>query len=590
MVAQHAQDTRHKSSLAVHQQTATMVVLSASILSNRGSKPLVSRQFVEMNRLRVEGLLAAFPKLMGHSKQHTFVETDAVRYVYQPMENGMYLLLITTKASNIVEDLGTLRLLAKVVPDVTGSVTEHSINEHAFEIIFAFDEVLTTGGYKEDISPSTIRTNLEMHSHEEEMALMLKKSKEDAAKEQMQAQAKAIKDRQMAALRDNLMSGGAGAGMKAPQGMVGFGGGGPSAGGGGDPFGQMFGQHGQGGGAGGGQGGAGGGQYQSDNPYAHLGKSSVPEPDAPKVVAKGMKLGGVGGSKKKDSLMAAMASEDNLMGGFGGGAGGSAADPFGLGLGGPAAASAALPAAPSAPATIVVEEKMTVQMTREGGIESSEVKGTITYTANTEAGSMANVAVNKAIYSAKCGNGWSFATHPKVEKKDYEQNGILSLKGGKGFPLNRPVGILRWNYSGEDSAPFTVNCWPEDAGSGTITVNMEFELQRMDAVITDVNILLPLGTTDPPAIESIDGQFKHDPNTGMMCWHQDVIDANNSSGSLEFSIAGSDEDVFFPVQIAFSSQSLMCPIEITSLTNAQSGAPIPNNMTVRVVPESYQCV
>ncbi|EED94881.1 coatomer protein subunit delta [Thalassiosira pseudonana CCMP1335] len=514
-----------------------MVVLSASILSNRGSKPLVSRQFVEMNRLRVEGLLAAFPKLMGHSKQHTFVETDAVRYVYQPMENGMYLLLITTKASNIVEDLGTLRLLAKVVPDVTGSVTEHSINEHAFEIIFAFDEVLTTGGYKEDISPSTIRTNLEMHSHEEEMALMLKKSKEDAAKEQMQAQAKAIKDRQMAALRDNLMR-----------------------------------------------------QYQSDNPYAHLGKSSVPEPDAPKVVAKGMKLGGVGGSKKKDSLMAAMASEDNLMGGFGGGAGGSAADPFGLGLGGPAAASAALPAAPSAPATIVVEEKMTVQMTREGGIESSEVKGTITYTANTEAGSMANVAVNKAIYSAKCGNGWSFATHPKVEKKDYEQNGILSLKGGKGFPLNRPVGILRWNYSGEDSAPFTVNCWPEDAGSGTITVNMEFELQRMDAVITDVNILLPLGTTDPPAIESIDGQFKHDPNTGMMCWHQDVIDANNSSGSLEFSIAGSDEDVFFPVQIAFSSQSLMCPIEITSLTNAQSGAPIPNNMTVRVVPESYQCV
>mmetsp|Transcript_13608 Transcript_13608/g.29596 ORF Transcript_13608/g.29596 Transcript_13608/m.29596 type:complete len:559 (+) Transcript_13608:118-1794(+) len=558
-----------------------MVVLSAAILSNRGSKPLVSRQFVEMNRLRVEGLLAAFPKLMGHSKQHTFVETDAVRYVYQPLENNMFLLLITTKASNIVEDLGTLRLLAKVVPDVTGSISEHAINEHAFEIIFAFDEVLTTGGYKEDISPSTIRTNLEMHSHEEEMALMLKKSKEDAAKEQMQTQAKAIKDRQMAALRDNLMSGGAGAANRPQTGMVGFGGGGPQQGAGAGGF-DMFGQQ---GGGGAGQSDSGGfGSGMSDNPYANLGKSNVPEPEAPKVVAKGMKLGGVGGTKKKDSLMAGMLAEDNL-GGLGGG---NAADPFGLGIGAPAAA--AVSAAPSAPATVVVEEKISVQMSREGEVKMSEVKGTITYTANTDAGSMANVAVNKSVYSGKCGAGWSFATHPKVDKKNYEKSGILTLKGGKPYPLNRPVGILRWNYSGEDSAPFTVNCWPEDEGSGAITVNMEFELQRNDAVITDVNILFPLGTTDPPAIESIDGQYKHDPNTGMMCWHHDVIDANNSTGSLEFSIAGSDVDVFFPVQIAFTSQSLMCPMEITSLVNSTSGAAIPNNMTVRVVPESYQCV
>lgn len=550
-----------------------MVVLSASILSNRGSKALVSRQFVEMNRLRVEGLLAAFPKLMGHSKQHTFVETDAVRYVYQPLENGMFLLLITTKASNIVEDLGTLRLLAKVVPDVTGSVSEHAINEHAFEIIFAFDEVLTTGGYKEDVTPSTIRTNLEMHSLEEEMALMLKKSKEETAKRQMQEQSKAIKDRQMAQLRDNLMSGGAG--TNRPQtGMVGFGGGGPPAAGTGG-----FDMFAQGGGMGGGgqQQQPGGFGMPSDNPYANLGKSSEPEPEGPKVVAKGMKLGGVGGAKKKDSLMAGMLAEDNLAG-FGGS---NAADPFGLGIGAPAAAA---PAAPSAPATILVEEKVSVQMSREGEVKSSEVKGTITYTANTEAGTTANVAVSKPA------GGWSFATHPKVDKKGYEKGGVLALKGGKPYPINRPVGILRWNYSGEDSAPLTVNCWPEDEGTGAINVNMEFELQRPDAVITDVNILFPLGTTDPPAIEAIDGQYKHDPSTGMMCWHHDVIDGNNSTGSLEFSVAGGDVDVFFPVQIAFTSQSLMCPIEVTGLTNSASGAPIPNNMTVRVVPESYQCV
>jgi hypothetical protein len=39
-----------------------------------------------MSRLRVEGLLAAFPKLVSAGKQHTFVETENVRYLYQPLE------------------------------------------------------------------------------------------------------------------------------------------------------------------------------------------------------------------------------------------------------------------------------------------------------------------------------------------------------------------------------------------------------------------------------------------------------------------------------------------------------------------------
>lgn len=67
-----------------------------------------------MTRARIEGLLSTFPKLMGSGKQHTFVETESVRFVYQPLER-LYILLITTKASNILEDLETLRLFSRVV-------------------------------------------------------------------------------------------------------------------------------------------------------------------------------------------------------------------------------------------------------------------------------------------------------------------------------------------------------------------------------------------------------------------------------------------------------------------------------------------
>lgn len=120
-----------------------MVVLSAAI-STKNGKTLLSRQFVEMTRIRIEGLLAAFPKLLGSdTKQHTYVETESVRYLYQPLDN-LYLLLITNRASNIVEDLETLRLLSKVVPDVAGAannISEEKITEKCFELIFAFDEV-----------------------------------------------------------------------------------------------------------------------------------------------------------------------------------------------------------------------------------------------------------------------------------------------------------------------------------------------------------------------------------------------------------------------------------------------------------------
>ena len=64
---------------------------------------------------RIESLLAAFPKLITSGSQHTSVETDSVRYVYQPLED-LYMILITTKNSNILQDIDTCLLYTSPSP------------------------------------------------------------------------------------------------------------------------------------------------------------------------------------------------------------------------------------------------------------------------------------------------------------------------------------------------------------------------------------------------------------------------------------------------------------------------------------------
>ena len=236
------------------------------------------------------------------------------------------------------------------------------------------------------------------------------------------------------------------------------------------------------------------------------------------------------------------------------------------------------------PIMLVVAEKVSAKMTRDGMVESFEVKGSLTLTARDD--ESANCGVQLKLGDV---GEFVFNTHPKVNKPLYDKSLLLQLKdSSKGFPSERPVGILRWSYSSnnDDLVPLKINCWPEEESRGQMNVSIEYTLEKkMD--LHDVRIRIPLGTSEAPGILSVDGSHKYNSHSGELIWELQLIDKSNSSGSLEFTIAQRNADAFFPITVEFSSQQLFCHVDVTGVTSVESGLPIQYGMSKGLSTEEY---
>ncbi|OMJ76915.1 hypothetical protein SteCoe_23619 [Stentor coeruleus] len=177
-----------------------MVVISASLITKQG-KILLARQFLEITRSSLEGLLSAFIKQVDTIRQHTYINHENTRFVFQPI-NDNYLILITSKDSNIIEDLEILKLLYKIVqhfcpfgPDGT------NVLKNSFELVLAFDDAISLG-YRENITLSQILTNAEMESAEEaifkeKQKAKMKEAKKYAKKRQNELNKKRVMEKKM---------------------------------------------------------------------------------------------------------------------------------------------------------------------------------------------------------------------------------------------------------------------------------------------------------------------------------------------------------------------------------------------------------
>ncbi|PSC69188.1 coatomer subunit delta-like [Micractinium conductrix] len=494
-----------------------------------------------MSRIRIEGLLAAFPKLVGTGKQHTYVETENVRYLYQPIET-MYLVLVTNKSSNILEDLETLRLCGKVVPEYVDSL-EEDVAAAAFDLLFAFDEVISLG-HKENVTVAQVRQNTEMESHEEKLHKMIIQSKIAETKEAMKKRAQEIEKTKIEAMK------GMGR-MTAISSMQGGGG--------------------MGSGMGGGMGSSmGGGRMDTDaapsyrpEPAASAYSKAAEPARGPK---KGMQLGKskAGGRDFLESLKAEGEAVEDVS---------SAA---GVSMSGPPP--------PSEAVFIAVDEKISCVLNKDGGVENCEVQGTMSLQIKSEADACLRVAL-----TAGANTGYQFKTHPNIDKAAYGNESVLCLKDpSRPFPTGAPLGVLKWRLQTREEAvvPLTINCWPSISG-GESYVNIEYEsTAAFDLQHVHIFIPLPAGATTPQ-VNQIDGDWRYDMRRSCLVWSIEMIDDTNRTGSAEFVVPAAAPASFFPIEVEFSATKTICEVQVATVTDARTGAPVKYGARTALTTEGY---
>ncbi|KAF2104345.1 coatomer subunit delta [Rhizodiscina lignyota] len=518
-----------------------MVVLAASICT-RGGKAVLSRQFREMQRSRIEALLASFPKLAASGTQHTTVEQDNVRYVYQPLDE-LYMVLITNRQSNILQDIDSLHLFAQVVSSICKSLDEREILRNAFELMGAFDELVTLG-YRENLTLSQIKTFLDMESHEERIQEIIARNKELEASEERKRKAK-----QLEMQRKEMARSGRTAVPRTPS-------------------------------------------YPTYTPpvptttipdtydsyTAEKNKSSKPLA----VRGKGMQLG----KKSKTTNM-----YEQVRGELGPEAEVSTPLVPTSAVSTPAVAS---PIATRASTTlereavhVTIAETISAKFSKEGSLEMFEVKGDLQLRISDP--SLTQVKLNLAVGNSR---GAQLTSHPKVDKNLFKNSKVIQLSDTSkaGFPVNNSIGVMRWKLSAKsgeiDDPPITFTVWVNDAGGNTWNITVEYEWTGGDP-LKDVTVTIPYQTMEP-AVSSFDAVYEVSGDS--IDWTIGAVDEENATGSFEFEAQAENDGEFFPMSVRFSKTTPFVDVDVSSIALLNLNQDISFSKDVKSVAENYVIV
>jgi hypothetical protein len=240
--------------------------------------------------------------------------------------------------------------------------------------------------------------------------------------------------------------------------------------------------------------------------------------------------------------------------------------------------------------SLVADEKLVVQMSRDGGLQSFEVKGDLQLL-------VTDAAHGKALVPLALGAnpGYQFKTHPNINKPAFQTDSILGLRDPtRPFPLGSAVGVLKWRMVSTDESivPLMINCWPTQTGGNAWEVNVEYELGAAyvgKLELRNLTVTIPAPVEAVPQISPSNGTASFSKRDAAITWHVPIIDATSTSGTVEFALSGlSSADALFPINCSFTGVATLCELGITEVRSAEAGGgPLPFKYEPSLSVESY---
>lgn len=232
----------------------------------------------------------------------------------------------------------------------------------------------------------------------------------------------------------------------------------------------------------------------------------------------------------------------------------------------PATQAASTPTPAAAPSSadglhITVSETIAAKVSREGSLESFEVKGDLQLRITDP--TLTQVKLNLAYGDIR---GANLNTHPKVDKAAFKNSRAIQLTDiSKGFPANNSIGVMRWRLAAKPGEiadpPITFTVWVNEVSANTFNITLEYELTGGDS-LKDVVVSIPFETSEP-AVSSFDAAYEV--SGDALDWTIGDVDEDNATGSFEFEAQAQSESEFFPMNVRFSKSRPFVDIDASTL-------------------------
>ena len=510
-----------------------MVIISSCICDKNG-KILLARQFQPISKLNLEENIKNFPKSISPNQQHTYVETNNLRYIYLPLEN-LYLLLMTNKNSNIIEDLETIRLLHKLVIELcpTG-LTEEIIMKNSFEIMLSIDDVISFG-YRESVTVTQVQNALEMESSEEKLHLMLMKAKLNEAKENVKKHQLELQKRKEAGVTNMSSMSSTGYKSDAPTEK----------------------------------------EYKTVTPSvsstSNPTTSNINKPSA--SAKKGMQLG----KKKNDTVL----EKEKVVGTSGqeelrkeiikqekNEVKKEEFNPLKKAL------------------EILIEEKMNCSMTKEGTLNNLEIVGDVFLVFKDKTKCKARIEMehekNKQIV---------VKPHPNLNRQAWNDNSAIEYKdSNEPFAHNESIPTIKYKLVSKEIniVPFIFTYW---LSSSVLTIEVEYNSsQDRFETLEDMEITLNFPVKENPTIKDItNSEFQLNKAKNCLVWNIVSLNKKNSNSTIEIQFSSSiqDEDLF-PLNVAFTTNYTYYHIKPKSAVTVEDSEDISFEVKYRFSTENFK--